>query len=36
MCWDPKGGELYPRREELEETLVHARTDTDVQIIRQT
>ena len=36
ICWDPKGGELYLRREKLEETSVQARNGTDVQIIRQT
>ena len=33
---DPKDGELYLSREKSEETLMEARSDTDVQIVRQT
>ena len=33
---DPKDGELYLGREKLGETLVEARSGTDVQIVRQT
>ena len=33
-CWDPKDGELYLRRVKPGETLVEARSDTDVQIVR--
>ena len=36
ICWDPKDGELYLRRVKPGETLVEARSDTDVQIVRQT
>ena len=35
-CWDPKDGELYLSRVKPGETLVEARSDTDVQIVRQT
>ena len=35
-CWDPKDGELCLSRVKPEETLVEARSDTDVQIVRQT
>eukprot|EP00897_Mesotaenium_endlicherianum_P005747 jgi/Mesen1/51/ME1100253C05652 len=35
-CWDPKDGELCLSRAKPEETLVEARSDTDVQIVRQT
>ena len=35
-CWDPKDGELYLSRVRPGETLVEARSDTDVQIVRQT
>ena len=34
-CWDPKDGELCLRRAKPEETLVEARSDSDVQIDRQ-
>lgn len=34
--WDPKDGELCPSRAKPEETLVEARSDSDVQIDRQT
>jgi hypothetical protein len=34
--WDPKDGELCPSRVKPEETLVEARSDSDVQIDRQT
>ena len=33
---DPKGGELCLGRAKPEETLVEARSDTDVQIVRRT
>ncbi|PSE72036.1 hypothetical protein C7G89_18595, partial [Acinetobacter baumannii] len=33
-CWDPKDGELCLSRAKPEETLVEARSDTDVQIVR--
>lgn len=33
---DPKDGELCVRRVKPEETLVEARSDTDVQIVRRT
>jgi len=33
--WDPKDGELCLYRVKPEETLVEARSDTDVQIVRQ-
>ena len=36
MCWDPKDGELCLGRVKSEETLMEARSDTDVQIVRQT
>ena len=35
-CWDPKDGELYLSRAKPGETLVEARSGTDVQIVRQT
>ena len=31
-CWDPKDGELYLNRAKPEETLVEARSRSDVQI----
>ena len=34
--WDLKDGELCLSRAKLEETLVEARSDTDVQIVRLT
>jgi hypothetical protein len=34
-CWDPKDGELYLIRLKPEETLVEGRSDSDVQIDRQ-
>ena len=34
--WDPKDGELYLSSVKPGETLVEARSDTDVQIVRQT
>lgn len=34
--WDPKDGELCLSRARPEETLVEARSDTDVQIVRRT
>ena len=34
-CWDPKDGELCLSRVKPEETLVEARSDSDVQIVRQ-
>jgi hypothetical protein len=34
-CWDPKDGELCLNRVKPEETLVEARSDSDVQIDRQ-
>ena len=34
-CWDPKDGELCLNRVRSEETLMEARSDTDVQIVRQ-
>ena len=34
-CWDPKDGELCLNRVRPEETLVEARSDTDVQIVRR-
>jgi hypothetical protein len=34
--WDPKDGELCLRRSKPEETLVEDRSDSDVQIDRQT
>ena len=35
ICWDPKDGELCLRRVKPGETLVEARSDSDVQIDRQ-
>ena len=35
-CWDPKDGELCLSRTKPEETLVEVRSDSDVQIDRQT
>ncbi|KAI3642086.1 hypothetical protein MP228_011641 [Amoeboaphelidium protococcarum] len=35
ICWDPKDGELCLNRVKPEETLVEARSGTDVQIVRQ-
>ena len=35
ICWDPKDGELCLNRVKPGETLVEARSDTDVQIVRQ-
>ena len=35
ICWDPKDGELCLSRVKPEETLVEARSGTDVQIVRQ-
>ena len=35
-CWDPKDGELCLNRVKPGETLVEARSDTDVQIVRHT
>ncbi len=35
-CWDPKDGELCLRRAKPGETLVEARSDSDVQIDRLT
>ena len=34
ICWDPKDGELCLNRVKPGETLVEARSDTDVQIVR--
>ena len=34
--WDPKDGELCSSRTKPEETLVEVRSDSDVQIDRQT
>jgi hypothetical protein len=34
ICWDPKDGDLCLNRAKPEETLVEARSDTDVQIVR--
>jgi len=34
-CWDPKDGELYLDRVKPEETLVEARSGSDVQIDRR-
>ena len=34
--WDPKDGELCPSRTKSEETLMEVRSDSDVQIDRQT
>ena len=36
VCWDPKDGELCLGRAKPEETLVEARSDSDVQIDRLT
>ena len=36
ICWDPKDGELCLNRAKPGETLVEARSDSDVQIDRQT
>ena len=36
ICWDPKDGELCLSRVKPGETLVEARSDTDVQIVRRT
>ena len=36
LCWDPKDGELCLSRTKPEETLVEVRSDSDVQIDRQT
>ena len=35
LCWDPKDGELCLNRAKPEETLVEARSGSDVQIDRQ-
>ena len=35
ICWDPKDGELCLNRVKPEETLVEARSGSDVQIDRQ-
>ena len=35
LCWDPKDGELCLNRAKPGETLVEARSDSDVQIDRQ-
>jgi len=35
VCWDPKDSELCLYRVKPEEILVEARSDTDVQIVRQ-
>jgi len=35
ICWDPKDSELCLHRVKPEEILVEARSDTDVQIVRQ-
>ena len=35
VCWDPKDGELCLSRAKPGETLVEARSDSDVQIDRQ-
>ena len=34
-CWDPKDGELCLNRVKSEETLMEARSDSDVQIDRR-
>jgi len=36
ICWDPKDGELCVCRVKPKETLVEARSDTNVQIVRLT
>ena len=35
ICWDPKDGELYLCRAKPRETLVEARSDSNVQIDRR-
>ena len=35
-CWDPKDGDLCLSRVKSGETLMEARSDTDVQIVRRT
>jgi len=35
-CWDPKDGDLCLSRVKSGETLMEARSDTDVQIVRLT
>ena len=35
ICWDPKDGELCLNRVKSEETLMEARSGSDVQIDRQ-
>ena len=35
VCWDPKDGELCLNRAKPGETLVEARSDSDVQIDRE-
>ena len=35
LCWYPKDGELCLFRAKSGETLMEARSDTDVQIVRQ-
>ncbi|KAF9648910.1 hypothetical protein BDM02DRAFT_3269160 [Thelephora ganbajun] len=35
VCWDPKDGELCLNRVKPEETLVEARSDSNMQIDRQ-
>ena len=35
ICWDPKDGELYLNSVKSEETLMEARSGTNVQIVRQ-
>ena len=36
ICWDPKDGELCLSRTKSGETLMEVRSDSDVQIDRQT
>ena len=36
ICWDPKDGELCLSRVKSGETLMEARSDTDVQIVHLT
>ena len=36
VCWDPKDGELCLCRVKSLETVMEARSDTDVQIVRLT
>ena len=36
VCWDPKDGELYLGNAKSGETLIEARSDTDVQIVGHT